>query len=138
MMYQQPRPRQQKLQRRDRTEPLKVRLVQMADGKADEEVPGVLPPVNDGPGDAQPNSVPDGDPVEDDLETPRAEPLVSDFADKLIPREFKPERAELQRPETAGSVANHISALQISDDEGAAPPPPDLSRRGIYIPSRTR
>lgn len=62
------------------------------------------------------------------------EPMVQDFADKYIPREFQPEH--LQRSE---SPAPHVSSLQLSsDEESGAPAPPDLSRRGIHIPSRTR
>lgn len=56
------------------------------------------------------------------------EPIVQDFAERYIPREFQPQRAP--------SPNGHVSSQLSSEDEGA--PGPDLSRRGIHIPSRTR
>lgn len=73
--------------------------------------------------------------IELESEDTNGEPVIQDFADKYIPKEFQPERTDNVRG--GPGVLSHISTLQLSDDE-IAPPPPDLSRRGIHIPSRTR
>lgn len=75
--------------------------------------------------------------IQVDAGSTKGEPVIHDFADKYIPKEFQPERPEWQS--SGPQNVAHISSLLVSsDDEGAAPPPPDLSRRGIHIPSRTR
>lgn len=58
------------------------------------------------------------------------EPIVQDFAERYIPREFQPQGAPSPN-------IQHISQLQLSSDEEVTSGP-DLSRRGIHIPSRTR
>lgn len=80
--------------------------------------------------------VPEAPRIEVDPPDTNGEPYVQDFADRYIPKDFQPERSRQNR--SSSPTFAHISHLQMSSDDEGAPPPPDLSRRGIHIPSRTR
>jgi hypothetical protein len=64
------------------------------------------------------------------------EPLVHDFA-SMHDGSNKHEGNPPLTPPADGSEFERPSGW-LSDDEATAPPPPDFTRRGIHIPSRTR
>lgn len=91
-------------------------------------------------------------PVKIQVESPgdaAGEPLVQDFQDRYLPKPQQsntPAETPLASPYSAAATPqlatahklNQLSLSSADGDDESAPAPPDFTRRGIHIPTRTR